>query len=241
MHHKKFDLFIFGSTSELIQATISDYKPWFLENVNRLILTQRTDNYPEIYKAFDPVAIKLDCANHQEFGKNLAEIVAKYASADRTMHILPTYGVFNWNYAAKNPVFSFQEDAYQINLNSRLQIIEAFRKYPNARFHLLGSLFANFPYTGDYAVSMWYINQLPKNSEYKDLDLIIYNLGGMKTRFWKWEEGPRNNPFLYANLPTDKIVDTGFKNPQNRGVFTFYPSFLSRVACYLGKKGVRVL
>jgi len=58
---------------------------------------------------------------------------------------------------------------------------------------------------------------------------------------WKWEEGPKNNPFLFEELPTDKIVETGFKNPSNKGVYTFYPTFMSRVACFLGRKGVRVL
>ncbi len=241
MDNQKFDLFIFGSTSELIQATIKDYKQWFLENVNQLYITQRTDGFPEIYKEFIPISIKLDCANPQEFGKQLSEIVDQYATKERPMYILPTYGVFNWNYAKKNPVFTYKEDAYQINLNSRLQIIEAFRKFKNAKFHLFGSLFANFPYTGDYSLSMWYINQLPKNSDYKDLDMIIYNLGGMKTRFWKWEDGGKNNPFVYDKLPTDKIFETGFKTRTNKGIFTFYPSFPSRIACFLGRQGVRVL
>jgi hypothetical protein len=241
MSNSKFDLFIFGSTSELVQALIQDYKPWFLEHVERLIITQRGETYPALYQEFNPVSIQLDCANPQEFGKNLKAMVETYASSERPMHILPTYGVFNWNYAPKNPVFAYREDGYQVNLNARLQIIDAFRGYPNARFHLFGSLFANFPYTGDYALSMWYINQLPKNSEYKDLDLIIYNLGGMKTRFWKWEAGPKNNPFVYDRLPTDKIVETGFKNPSNRGIFTFYPTVAARIACFLGRKGVRVL
>lgn len=236
----KFDLFIFGSTSELIQATIKEHQAWFLEHVNRLIITQRTDVYPEVYAAFKPISIKLDCSNPQAFSKELSAIVKTYATTERPMHIFPTYGVFNWNYAKKNPVFAYKEDAYQINLNSRLQIVEAFRKYANAKFHLFGSLFANFPYTGDYALSMWYINQLPKNSEYKDLDLIIYNLGGMKTRFWDWQSMP-NNPMTYETLPTDKIVETGFKNPHNKGVFTFYPTFPARIACFLGRMGVRVL
>lgn len=240
MENSKFDLYIFGSSSELIQATISDYKSWFKENVNQLYITQRTDEFAEVYKEFNPISIKLDCANPQNFSKDLAEIVGKYATNERPMHVFPTYGVFNWNYAAKNPVFAYKEDAYQINLNSRLQIIEAFRKYKNAKFHLFGSLFANFPYTGDYALSMWYINQLPKNSEYKDLDMVIYNLGGMKTRFWDWKSMP-NNPFLYDKLPTDKIVETGFKNSANKGIFTFYPSFPSQIACFLGRIGVRVL
>lgn len=241
MKNEKFDLFIFGSTSELVQAIFRDYKPWFLEHVNRLIITQRTESYPEVYQDFNPVSIQLDCANPQTFSKRLMEIASEYVSSERLTHVLPSYGTFNWNYAQKNPIFSFSEDGYQINLNARLQIIEAFRKFPNVRFHLFGSLFANFPYTGDYALSMWYINQLPRNSAYKDLDLIIYNLGGMKTRFWKWEEGPKNNPFLYDKLPTDKIVETGFKNPQNKGIFTFYPSFPARIACFLGRQGVRVL
>lgn len=241
MNDTKFDLFIFGSTSDLIQAMMQEHKDWFLTHINQLYITQRTENYPEVYKEFNPISIQVDCSNAQEFGKKLEDITSNYATTSRPMHVFPTYGVFNWNYAEKNPVFSYHPDAYQVNLNSRLQIIEAFRKYPNTRYHLFGSLFANFPYTGDYALSMWYVNQLPKNSEYKNLDLIIYNLGGMKTRFWKWEEGPKNNPFLYDKLPTTKIVEKGFKNTANKGVFTFYPSFPSRVACFLGRKGVRVL
>jgi hypothetical protein len=141
MSNSKFDLFIFGSTSELVQALIQDYKPWFLEHVERLIITQRSETYPALYQEFNPVSIQLDCANPQEFGKNLKAMVETYASSERPMHILPTYGVFNWNYAPKNPVFAYLEDGYQVNLNARLQIIDAFRGYPNARFHLFGSLF----------------------------------------------------------------------------------------------------
>ncbi|MDX1905628.1 MAG: hypothetical protein SF053_01240 [Bacteroidia bacterium] len=236
----KFDLFIFGSTSELMQALIRDYQPWFLAHVNRLILTQRTETYPEVYKPFSPVSIQLDCANPQAFGAQLAEIATTYGTHERPMCIFPTYGVFNWNYATKNPVFAYHPDAWQINLNSRLQVIEAFRPFSNARFHLFGSLFANFPYTGDYALSMWYVNQLPRNSEYQALDLIIYNLGGMKTRFWNWESMP-GNPFLYDQLPTKFLFETGFLHPENRGIYTHYPSVPARIACTLGRMGVRVL
>jgi hypothetical protein len=241
MARQKFDLFIFGSTSELIQAFMTDYKDWFQENVHQLYVIQRKESYPEVYQDFNPISIALEVADIKDFRKGLNELVEKYATTERKMHVFPTYGVFNWNYAPKNPVFSFQEDALQINLNARLQIIEAFRKYAsNTKFHLFGSLFSAFPYTGDYALSMWYINQLPKNAEYKDLDMIIYNLGGMKTRFWKHAEGPKNNPFLHDKLPTDKIFETGFQN-DGKGVHTFYPSLMARFATFLGRKGVRML
>ena len=36
MNNKNFDLYLFGATSELIQATIKDHKQWFLDNVNQL-------------------------------------------------------------------------------------------------------------------------------------------------------------------------------------------------------------
>jgi len=224
MGNKKFDLFIFGSTSELMQHLISNYKTWFLEHVDRLIITQRTEHYPDIYQEFNPISITLDCSDTLGFRKGLSHIVEQYATKELPMHIFPTYGKFNWNYAAKNPVFNFSDDAYQINLVSRLQIIDTFKSYTNTKFHLFGSLFANFPYTGDYALSMWYINQLPKNSEYKDLDLIIYNLGGMKTRFWDYKNGPKNNPFLYDVIPTRQIFESGFIQDK-KGIHTFYPSF----------------
>ncbi|MCA9718852.1 MAG: hypothetical protein KC468_29550, partial [Myxococcales bacterium] len=108
------------------------------------------------------------------------------------------------------------------------------------KFHLFGSLFSCFPYTGDYALSMWYVNQLPRNAEYRDLDLIIYNLGGMKTRFWDHGAGPKRNPFLHDELPTARVFEAGFIQDR-RGVVNFYPSVMSRVACALGRAGVRVL
>jgi hypothetical protein len=240
MSDQKFDFFVFGSTSELMQAFFRDHREWLAARINRLVVTQRGEAPPEIYRGFNPVSISLDCANPQRFAARLAEIVRDHATQERPMHVFPTYGVFNWNYARKNPVFAYRDDAYQINLNSRLQLIEGFRAYRNTRFHLFGSLFANFPYTGDYALSMWYINQLPRNAEYRDLDLIVYNLGGMKTRFWNWQSMP-NNPFVYDELPTDKIFETGFLAPHNRGVFTFYPTVAARVACAFGRMGVRVL
>ncbi len=235
----KFDLIIFGSTSELMQAIVKDHKTWLLENVNEVTVVQRSDNFPDIYKDFNPISIKLDCSNTQSFGRELEIIAAKYATTSRQVNIFPTYGQFTFDYAAKNPVFRFQENGFQINLNARLQILQAFKSNKNARFHFFGSLLGSFPYLGDYANSMWYINQLPKNAEYRDLNLIIYNLGGMQTRFWDFKKRPDFKPFIHKSLPTDFIVETGFKNPNNRGVFTKYPSFISRIATWLGRRGVR--
>lgn len=238
---EKFDLFIFGSTSEVMRRLIADHKAWFLAHVDRLIVTQRSAACPEVYEAFDPISIELDCADSHRFREQLTAIVREHATRDRPMHVFPTYGTFNWNYADDDPVFSFSDDGLQINLNARLQIIDAFAEYrDDTTVHLFGSLFANFPYTGDYALSMWYVNQLPRNAEYRDRRLKIYNLGGMKTRFWRYQDGPKNNPFLHDDIPTDRIMRAAFGKAE-RGVFTFYPSFMARVACFLGARGVRVL
>lgn len=241
MAQQKFDFFIFGSTSELMQALVAENMDWFRSRVHRLIVTQRGAQCPALYRPFDPISIALDCAEPGPFGRQLAQIVSAHATRDRPMHVWPTYGKFNWNYAAKNPVFSFAEDGYQINLVSRLQILRAFKPYvANTQFHLLGSLFANFPYTGDYALSMWHINQLPRNSEYDDYQLSVYNIGGCKTRFWNHASMGGSHPFLHPSLPTQFLFDAAFQN-NTRGVKTCYPSVPSRLACWLGRQGVRVL
>lgn len=237
----KFDLFIFGSTSEVMQRIFRDHAAWFSDHVERLIVTQRGEGYPEVYAPFNPISIAADCADIQGFRAQLTDIVSRHGTRDRPMHVFPTFGKFNWNYADKNPVFTFSDDGLQVNLTARLQIIDAFRAYAdNTTFHLFGSLFGNFPYTGDYALSMWYVNQLPRNADYRDLELKIYNLGGMKTRFWRHADGPKNNPFLHDDIPTDAIMRAAFHTAQT-GVFNIYPSFASRIACFLGARGVRVL
>ena len=43
----KFDLIIFGSTSELMQAIVKEHKQWFLDNVNELTVVQRVD-FPKV-------------------------------------------------------------------------------------------------------------------------------------------------------------------------------------------------
>lgn len=236
-----FDFFLFGSTSELIQHFFETNKAFFRERMRHLYVFQRSAEPPEVYRELPHTSIALDCADGRVFRKQLDRIVAQHASPDRPKHVFSTYGVFTWNYAEKSPVFSFTDDGLQINLNARLQILDAFRHHAaTTRFHLMGSLFANFPYTGDYALSMWYVNQLPRNAEYADRHINVYNIGGCKTRFWKHEEGPKNNPFLHDELPTRAIFEAGFLGDK-RGVFTFYPSAASRVACFLGARGVRVL
>ncbi|MCA9692036.1 MAG: hypothetical protein R3A51_06850 [Nannocystaceae bacterium] len=238
---RPFDLFIFGSTSEFVQALIARHKPWFREHVHKLHVSQRADACPDVYRDFDVTSTALDCSDPHRFREGLQALVAAHATRERPMHVLSTYGRFSWDYAAKDPVFRFSDDGLQINLTSRLQIIDAFREYAdNTRFHLFGSLFANFPYTGDYALSMWYVNRLPRNPEYRDLNLIVYNLGGMKTRFWRHADGPQRNPFLHDELPTEDVFRAGFLGDR-RGVVTFYPSAVARFACFLGRMGVRVL
>lgn len=238
---EKFDFFVFGSTSEILQDLVTRHKAWFLEHVRHLYVIQRTASYPDIYKDFPHTAIQLDCGDAREFRRGLTEIVAAHASHDRDMHVFSTYGRFNWSYAEKSPVFLFSDEGYQINLNSRLQILDAFKDYAaRTRFHMMGSLFANFPYTGDYALSMWYVNQIPRNAEYSKMHINVYNIGGCRTRFWNHAAGPKNNPFLHDEIPSAAIFERGFRG-DGRGVMTFYPSTISRVACFLGARGVRVL
>jgi hypothetical protein len=153
---------------------------------------------------------------------------------------MPTYGSFTWDYSKKFPRFKFTRDGFQINLNSRLQIVEAFRKFQNTRILLFGSLFAFFPYTGEYGTSMWYINQIPSNPHYKDMDIVVQNMGGMKTRFWNWNDGPENNPFIHVNIPTNDLLENGFKR-RIRGVHTSYPSIISMIGTTLGSLGVKVI
>ncbi len=62
----------------------------------------------------------------------------------------------------------------------------------------------------------------------------------MKTRFWKYGQGPANNPFVHPAIPTDKIFAAGFQQ-KRKGIVTYYPSFPSRIATWLGRRGVRVL
>ena len=228
--NSQFNLIVFGSTSALMQAIFQNHKAWFLEHIHELTLVQRSEEVPEVYGAFHPKLIQLDCSNPQEFGKALKEMAAEFSGKELPLNVFPTYGQFTFDYADKNPVFRFQENGFQVNLNSRLQILNAFREIKNVRFHLFGSLLGNFPYLGDYSNSMWYINQLPKNAEFRDLNLIIYNLGGLKTRFWDYNKRPDFGPFIHSTIPTEFIVEKGFKNPENKGVFTKYPSFISRIA-----------
>ena len=236
----RFDLFIFGSTSEIIQALFLRHQGWFREHVQRLYLGQRGGDVPPAYASFDPVIITLDCADAGRFRAGLTELVARHAATPVPKHVFPTYGKFAWNHAARAPVFSFSDDGLQINLNARLQILDAFRAAGGpVRHHLLGSLFANFPYTGDYALAMWYVNQLPRNAEYADLDLGVYNIGGCRTRFWDHARGG-DNPFMHRELPIDPLFRAAFLE-RRRGVTTIYPTVASRVACFLGRRGLRLL
>lgn len=92
---------------------------------------------------------------------------------------------------------------------------------------------------GDYATCMWFVNQLPSHPEYAHLDLRVYNLGGMKTRFWDHQSGPANNPFVHPELPTEWLR-TAMASDQ-RGVFDNFPTVTARIGCTLGRHGVRML
>lgn len=235
-----FDLIVLGSTSELFQALFKRHEAWFKDNVRKLVVSQRGAAAPATYAAFKPASVALDCSDAGTFRAGLDRLVAEHASDSVPVHVFPTYGRFSWNHAPKNPVFSFSNDGLQVNLNARLQVLDAFRKArAPVTHHLLGSLFSAFPYTGDYALGMWYINQVPFNAQYADLDVAVYNLGGMKTRFWDHARGG-DNPFTYKELPLDGLFRAAFTHRQ-RGVVTLYPSVASRVACFLGRRGVRVL
>jgi len=237
----RFDLFVFGATSELFQDVVRKQAPWFEENVEHLYLVQRTEEPAEVFRSFERrTVVTLDCADPKAFRADLTELVRAHAASPRPKQVFSTYGKFTWNYAPKNPYFSFSDDGYQINLGARLQILSAFRAAGGpVRHHLMGSLFAFFPYTGDYALSMWYINQLVRSAEYADVDLAVYNIGGCRTRFWDHARGGPN-PFVHDELPTAQLFRAAFLD-YTRGVKTFYPTLASRIACFLGRRGIRLL
>jgi hypothetical protein len=64
-------------------------------------------------------------------------------------------------------------------------------------------------------------------------------MGGMKTRFWDHARRPDFAPFVHPDLPVDFIFETGFLKPENRGIHTCYPTVLSRVATWAGRRGLR--
>ncbi len=237
----RFDLFVFGATSELFQDLVRKHTPWFEKNVEHLYLIQRSNETAEAYRPLERRSVvNLDCADPRAFREGLTYLVRAHAGSTRPKQVFSTYGKFTWNYAPKNPYFAFSDDGYQVNLGSRLQILDAFRKAGGpVRHHLMGSLFACFPYTGDYALSMWYINQIPRSAEYADVDLAVYNIGGCRTRFWDHARGGPN-PFVHDELPTSELFRAAFVD-YNRGVKTFYPTLASRIACFLGRRGIRLL
>ncbi|MGB1453404.1 MAG: hypothetical protein ACPG7H_07450 [Crocinitomicaceae bacterium] len=242
----KFDLFLFGSNSAIFQKLLEDHEDYFRENVNTFHLIQRDDIIPELFKKFKNKTLDVvDCANAETFENQLKDITSKYASKNRPMHVFPSYGFFRLDMQSKKPRFEYSRDELQINLNARLQILEAFRPFAsNTKFNLFGSLFANFPYMGGYANSMWYINNVvadPKNKFYNDLDIVVHNLGGMMTKFWWREEfGDASGPFVYKSIPTKTILNHGFKNRKKGGeVYTEYPSLFSKMATFFGRRGLK--
>lgn len=239
MGSTKVDFFVFGATSEIIQELFVKERSWFQESVRRLVLVQRGEAVGAAYEGFDRVVIQADAGEARLFRKQLDAIVSAHGTRDRQMHVFPTYGAFHFK-DGKQPHFRFTDEGFQINLNCRLQILDAFKAYhENTRFHLLGSLLGSFPYTGDYATSMWYVNQLPTHPEYAHLDLRVYNLGGMKTRFWDHQSGPQDNPFVHKEIPTAWLREA--MAGERRGVFDNFPTFTARVGCTLGRRGLRML
>jgi hypothetical protein len=233
------DFFVFGATSEIVQQLFTDERPWFQANVRKLILVQRSAQVAAAFEGLDHVVVQADVGEARSFRKQLDGIVAAHGTAERRLHVLPTYGSFHFQ-DGKQPHFRFSDDGFQINLNCRLQIIDAFKAFHgNTRFHLFGSLLGSFPYAGDYATCMWYVNQLPRHPEYAHLDLRVYNLGGMKTRFWDHQSGQPNNPFVHQTIPTAWL--RAAIEGDRRGVFDNFPTFTARVGCTLGRRGVRML
>jgi len=244
--NNKFDVFIFGSTSAVIQELIAKHTDYFKKNVRSFHLVQRSETIPPVFQEFNTVTLDFaDCSNAENFESSLSKIVSKYAQKEILMHVFPTYGTFKMDTQAKKPRFDYSRDDFQINLNSRLQVLEAFRPYAeNTRFHLFGSLFANFPYMGGYANSMWYINNVVADSEnkhYNTLDIVVHNLGGMMTKFWwKEEHGDVSGAFIYKEIPTAELLTRGFTHRKKGGeAYTNHPSFFSKVATFLGRRGMK--
>ncbi|MCK6523147.1 hypothetical protein L6R49_17130 [Myxococcota bacterium] len=240
MPETKPDLYIFGSTSEIMRQLVRERREWLQANTRRVILSQRGAT-PAEYEGLNATVVPLDCADPRAFRAGLTKLVQEHVDPAHPKLVISTYGKFSWDYAPKSPVFRFTDEGHQVNLVSRLQVIDAFRAFASTtRFHLFGSLFANFPYLGDYALCMWAVNQLPQNPEYRDLNLIVTNIGGCKTRFWDHASMGTSNPFLHDVVPTKELFEAVFQSDQ-RGVVTFYPSVGARIACALGRMGVRVL
>ncbi len=233
------DFFLFGATSEIAQQLFKAERAWFTQNVRKLVLVQRRPEVSEAYAGFDTVVVRADVSDARRFRQQVDELVQTHASSERLQHVFPTYGAFHLKNEPK-PHFTFSDDGFQINLNCRLQIIEAFRGlHANTRFHLFGSLLGSFPYAGDYATSMWFVNQLPRHPQYADLNLRVYNLGGLKTSFWDHQAGPPNNPFVRPEIPTAWLRERLASS--DRGVFDNFPTLTSRIACTLGRAGFRML
>jgi len=162
------------------------------------------------------------------------------------MHVFPTYEFYNdvdvVSSKSSSPRFQYNRDSLQINLNARLQILEAFRKHAdNTRFHLLGSLFAFLPYMGDYPVSAWYMNNIvadPDNSQYNVFDIVLYNLPGVFSSKEGQEE--KGNSLLQGEIPTKEILKRGFSQ-RVCGIHTLYPSWISKIVAFFGRRGFKMM
>lgn len=233
------DFFVFGAGSDLAQRLFVAERAWWKEHIRRLILVQRGAQVASAYEGFDCQVETADVSDPALFARRLTEIVSRHASTERRLEVFPTYGSFHYS-IVKRPHFTPSADGFQVNLNARLQIIEAFRPFAaNTTFHLLGSLLSNFPYLGDYAMSMWYVNQLPSHPSYEDLDLRVYNLGGMKTKFWDHSKESGSNPFLHKEIPTRALREA--MASQRKGVTNFYPTTLAQLLSFFARRGVRLL
>lgn len=236
----KPDLYLFGSTSEILRQLVRERRDWIQANTRRVIVSQRGE-VPAEYDGLIYASVPLDCAEPRALRQGLTKLIAEHVEPGHPNLVMSTYGKFFWDYAPKSPCFRFSDEGYQVNLVSRLQLLDAFRPHAaTTRFHLFGSLFANFPYLGDYALSMWAVNQLPLSPEYRDLNLIVTNIGGCKTRFWDHTSMGTSHPFMHQEVPTTALFEAVFLSEQ-RGVVTFYPSVGARIGCALGRMGVRVL
>ncbi|MFT4848789.1 MAG: hypothetical protein ACI83B_001324 [Sediminicola sp.] len=124
------------------------------------------------------------------------------------MHVFPTYGIFKLDMQSEKRRFEYSRDELEINLNSSLKLLEAFRTYAsNTKFQLFGSLFGYFPYMRVYVNSLWYINKIVADPANKFLNIVVHNLGRMMIKFW-WRKELRDalGHFVYKEIQTETIL-----------------------------------
>ena len=237
---EQFDLFLFGSTSELVRKLVGDHHDWFKRRVRRLVVSQRGTAVPPEYAGFDFVPEPLDCADPRAFRAGLAEVVARHASRDRLMHVFPTYGKFTWDYAKRSPCFAYADDGFQVT--SAPGSRSSKRSGPSPGPPSSTSSARSSPASRTAASTRRACGSstsLPRHPAYRDLDVNVYNIGGCKTRFWNHRSMP-NNPFLHDAPPTDRIL-RGRIRRQAKGRVLVLPVDGRAAGLLAGAEGARLL